>query len=48
MGTTLTQRDWNTQPYTLMDKQDDTRTHTRSAVHTNTATDMNEHRQTHK
>lgn len=50
MGTTLTQRDWNTLTSTLMDKH---RTiihghvHARRAPHRGTATVMNEQRQTH-
>ena len=49
MGTTLTQRDWSTLTHTLMDKHRMIRVHvhTHSAIHTGTATVMNEQRQTH-
>lgn len=49
MGTTLTQRDWNTLTYTLMDKHRTihVHVHARRAPHRGTATVMNEQRQTH-
>lgn len=45
MGTTLTQRDWNTLTYTLMDKHRMISTH--GAAHTATAAVTNGHRQAH-
>lgn len=49
MGTTLTQRDWNTLTYTLMDKHRmiHAHVHTHSATHKDTVTVMNEYRPTH-
>lgn len=49
MGTTLTQRDWNTLTYALTDKHRMIHAHVRthSTAHTATAAVMNEHRHTH-